>query len=152
MRPDPRFIKQPKLFWANVRSISQRIGYTDRSTKRIKVPALSEMTRALNALGLSSSHVVDNHGKATELGANLEAYFEYRAKALNEVVRTELMDISRARKTFEGLRARLRPRCPLPLNKQKGEKRRVRLSLLVLSICLSKQTRRGCPVTTTPEG
>ncbi|MGH9359567.1 MAG: DUF7687 domain-containing protein [Terriglobia bacterium] len=123
MKPDPRFLNQPKLFWANVRSISQHIGYTERGTKRIKVPGLSGMTRALKDLGLASSHVVDSGGKATELGANLAAYFAYRAQALNEVVRTNLMDVSKARRTFKDLRARLRPRCPLPLNKQKGEKK-----------------------------
>jgi hypothetical protein len=123
MKPDPRFLNQPKLFWANVRSVSQHTGYTERGTQRIRVPGLPEMTRALDALRLGSAHVVDTSGKATELGANLAVYFEHRAQALNEVVRTSLMDVSKARKTFKDLHARLRPRCPLPLNKQKGKKK-----------------------------
>jgi hypothetical protein len=123
MKPDPRFLGQPKLFWANVRSISQHIGYTQKGTGRIKVPGLPGMTHALKELKLASSHVVDDSGKPTELGGQLAAYFEHRAKALNEIVRANLMDVGKARKTFEELRARLQPRCPLPLNKQKGEKK-----------------------------
>lgn len=123
MKPDPRFLNQPKNFWANVRSISQHIGYTERGTERIKVPGLPAMTRALNELGLVGSHVLQDKGEPTELGLSLAAYFEYRAEVLNEVVRLNLMDVSKARKAFQGLRARLKPRCPLPLNKQKGRKR-----------------------------
>ena len=29
MKPDPRFLNQPKSFWANVRTISQEVGYTE---------------------------------------------------------------------------------------------------------------------------
>ena len=87
------------------------------------VPGLSEMSRALNDLGLGSSHIVDSRGKATELGSNLAAYFECRAKMLNNDVRTSLMSVTKARKTFKDLYTKLRPRCPLPLNKQKGKKK-----------------------------
>ena len=94
-----------------------------RSTGRIKVPGLVGIAGALKDLGLGSSHVVDNHGNPTKLGADLAAYFEHRAEVLNGVVRTNLMNVSEARETFNDLRDRLRPRCPLPLNKQKGRKR-----------------------------
>jgi len=133
MKPDPRFLNQPKLFWANVRSISQHIGYTERGTGRIKVPGLAGIAHPLNGLGLASSHVVDKHGKPTELGANLEGYFAYRAKALNGVVRTSLTNVSEARKTFKDLRARLSPRCPCRLI-SKRERRKARLFLLASSI------------------
>ena len=38
MKPDPRFLKQPKSFWANVRTISQEVGYTEppRATGRFR--------------------------------------------------------------------------------------------------------------------
>lgn len=123
MKPDPQFLNQPKHFWANVRSISQHIGYTQRGTERIKVPGLPAMTGALKELGLVGSHILQDSGEPTEFGLTLASYFEYRAQVLNEVVRVSLMDVSKARKAFRGLRARLKPRCPLPLNKQKGRKR-----------------------------
>ncbi len=32
MRPEERFLKQPKDFWAMVRTISQKLGYTVRGS------------------------------------------------------------------------------------------------------------------------
>jgi hypothetical protein len=34
MRADSRFLKQPKSFWAHVRSVSQRLGYTEKGKKK----------------------------------------------------------------------------------------------------------------------
>lgn len=81
------------------------------------------MARALKELGLVDSHIVQDNDEPTEFGLTLAAYFEYRAEALNEVVRVNLMNVSQARKAFQDLRKRLKPHCPLPLNKQKGRKR-----------------------------
>jgi hypothetical protein len=81
------------------------------------------MTRALEELGLVSSHIIGSKGEPTEFGLSLASYFEYRAQALNEDVRASLMNVSKARRAFHRLHARLKPRCPLPLNKQKGRKR-----------------------------
>lgn len=123
MKPDERFLKQPKHFWANVRSISQRTGYTEKGTGQIKIPTLSEMKTALEGIGLSASHILDEHGKATEFGATLYNYFSYRAEGLNSFVEPRLVNIERAKKLFEDQQVILCPRCPLPLNKQKGEKK-----------------------------
>jgi hypothetical protein len=77
----------------------------------------------MQELGLSSAHIVGDEGQPTEFGRTLSAYFEYRADALNNYVSALLMDMARARDTFQELRERLCPTCPLPLNKQKGEKK-----------------------------
>jgi hypothetical protein len=123
MKPDKRFLKQPKNFWANVRTISQHVGYTERGTGRIKVPKLSDMVDALKELGLKSSHIVNNSNQPTELGVNLLAYFDHRATVLYDVARPHLMDSKRARQTFLTLRKKIKPKWNVPLNKQKGDKR-----------------------------
>jgi len=123
MKPDKRFQKQPKHFWANVRSVSQHLGYTERGTGRIKVPSLAAVSDALKELGLKSSHVVGDDQKATELGANLLAYFEHRANVLYDVARPHLMDAKKARATFRSLKSKLKPKWNVPFNKQKGDKR-----------------------------
>lgn len=123
MKPDAKFLKQPKHFWANVRTISQHLGYTERGTGRIKEFTLQDMARALNELGLNTTHLVERKGKPTELGANLGAYFQHRAKVLYEIARPRLMNASQAQKLFRELRTRLSPKCPIPMNKQKGEKK-----------------------------
>lgn len=122
MRADNRFLSQPPHFWANVRSISQRAGYTARGTGNVKVHRLAEMVKAMTALGLASQHLADR-GEPTQLAIDLESYFEYRADVLNTFVRTRLMNDSQAKAVFEELRSRLTPKCPLPMNKQKGLKR-----------------------------
>ncbi len=123
MKANGLFLNQPKPFWANVRSISQHLGYTLRGTGQIKVPMLGEMRLTMLELGLSTAHIIDDLGQPTELGRTLSAYFEFRADVLNNYVRVLLMDVARARETFESLRGKLCPTCPIPMNKQKDEKK-----------------------------
>jgi hypothetical protein len=123
MRANPLFLHQEKSFWANVRSISQRLGYTLRGTGQIKVPTLEEICHAMTELGLSTAHIVDNSGQLTELGKTLLAYFEFRADVLNNYVKARLMNVAQAREVFEGLKIKLCPTGPLPMNKQTGEKK-----------------------------
>jgi hypothetical protein len=123
MKPDKRFLNQPKHFWANVRSVSQHIGYTERGAGRIKIPSLQGIADALKEIGLKSSHVIGDDQQATKLGSNLLAYFEHRANALYDVARPHLMDVKKARATFRKLKRKLKPKWHVPLNKQKGKKR-----------------------------
>jgi hypothetical protein len=106
-----------------VRSISQHLGYTLRGKDQIKVPTLEEMRLTMLELELTTTHIIDNLGQPTKLGTTLLSYFKFRADVLNNHVRLWLMDAARARKTFEELKERLCPTCPLPMNKQKGKKK-----------------------------
>ena len=68
MKPNPQFVALPKHFWANVRTISQHVGYTTRVTKRttglektaraIKIPSLAEI-KGLKSLNVSVTRVTD---------------------------------------------------------------------------------------------
>jgi len=139
MKPDSRFVGLGSDFWANVRLISQHVGYTERrrpsrrgegdnasrrSCGSIKVPILEEITAAVSGIGLGTAHLLQVRSKrATDLGESLLDYFAYRAGALNGLVERQLMDKNQARELFEQLRATLYPKCPLPMNKQKGRKK-----------------------------
>lgn len=123
MKPDRRFLSQPGMFWANVRTISQQVGYTRRGSGLVKAPTFDEMQEALSRLGLVSSHILDRRRKPTKLGKRLRDYFKYRARALNTYVEPRLMEVRDAKALFKRLRAKLRPRVPIPMNKQKGTKR-----------------------------
>ena len=123
MKPDSRFLKQPKHFWANVRTISQQIGYTVRGAGEIKVPTIAEITQAFEELNLSTKHVIGGDGQPTDFGRLLVAYFQHRANVLNKFVEPRLMDAKQAKQEFGKLRRKLRPNCPLPMNKQKGKKK-----------------------------
>jgi hypothetical protein len=140
MMPDARFVNLESEFWAHIRTISQHVGYTQRikakkrrktgksATKKkesgpIKIPTLAEITAALEELGLTSSHIIGANAVPTELGRRIVDYYDYRAGVLNGFVRQRLMNKDQARKVYEKLRKKLCPECPLPLNKQKGEKK-----------------------------
>jgi hypothetical protein len=123
LKPDPRFLNQPKHFWANLRSVSQHVGYTARGTGQIAVPNLAVILKALRELELGTSHVVGADGKPTEIGASLVAYFAYRAELLNKFVEPRLMNAEQAAAAFAKVQAATKSRLPIPMNKQKGEKK-----------------------------
>ncbi len=123
MKADPRFISQPKEFWANVRTISQEVGYTERGTKSIKIPALLAIRKQFEKLGLSAEHIANGDNVLTDFGKNLFDYFTFRATCLNDTVQGNLMDKVAAEIEFNRLKVQLNPQCPLPMNKQKSEKK-----------------------------
>lgn len=123
MKADSRFLGQSRSFWANVRLLSQEIGYTVRGEGRILVPTLEQIVTALTNLGLNSAHFRQKNKEPTELGRVLLAYFAHRADVLDNFVEPRLMDAGRAKEVFEDFRASFEPSCPLPMNKQKKEKR-----------------------------
>jgi hypothetical protein len=125
MKPDPRFLNLPKDFRANVRLISQEVGYTTtvKGQKEIKVPSFQEIERAFAEISLDAHHLVDRKGNATSYGSLLYEYFEYRASVLGKRVEPLLMTAEEVKKVFEELRTELCPECPIPLNKQSGKKK-----------------------------
>jgi hypothetical protein len=123
VKPDARFLRQPNHFWANVRTVSQHVGYTARGTGQVLVPGLAAIVAALRELGLGTSHVVDKEGKPTNFGATLAAYFAYRADVLNRCVEPRLMNAEQAAEAFERVRADTKSKLPIPMNKQKGDKK-----------------------------
>jgi len=66
---------------------------------------------------------VDVNGSLLAFGEALLQYYQYRADVLNSYVEPRLMDVDRARGVFEQLHKKLSPQCPIPMNKQRGEKR-----------------------------
>ncbi len=123
MKANPKFASQPKEFWAHVRTISQEVGYTERSASTIRVPSLDHIIQTLRNLNLGTHHIQKSAGKPTSFGGDLVNYFNYRAEVLNNTVQGLLMKKDDAEAEFNQLRAQLNPTCPLPFNKQKREKR-----------------------------
>ncbi len=140
MVPEPRFRDQSKRFWAYVRILSQTLGYTDRKTKMIKNPELGDIKSALVSLGLDCTRIISPIGFSTELGSDLDAYFSYRAKILNEYVRTNLMVAEQAKVTFESLKRNARQGVPVPDNKQKGIKKKPSYFTGIINFLISQGT------------
>lgn len=133
MQPNAAFVGLPKEFWANIRTISQEVGYTRRPARQkgvqgqagpIKVPTLAEIKAALESINLTATHLVAGTAKPTDLGKQVIDYYEFRADTLNRVVEPLLMNAEQARETFEKLQAVLTVKNAVPLNKQSAEKKK----------------------------
>ena len=124
MKPDRRFTGLDKAFWAHVRSLSEELGYTEGKTKEIKVPTLHELSDALASLTLSTEHMANKDGTPSNFANKLHSYFAYRAELLNKQVRPLLMNAEQAEAIFKSLRKELRPKIYIPMNKQKGKKKK----------------------------
>jgi len=122
MKPNPEFNKMPKSFWASVRSISQHCGYTVRGKDTVKEPSEKEIAKAFSELGLAAKALNATVNGKTLL-EQLIGYFEHRALVLNRDIKPALMNADEAKHLFESLRKKLKPKCPLPMNKQKGAKK-----------------------------
>ncbi|MFZ5593954.1 MAG: DUF7687 domain-containing protein [Pseudomonadota bacterium] len=129
MKADPRFLTQPKEFWANVRTISQEVGYTKRGNKRkgvpssIKIPTLKDVRQKFKKLNLSTESIAGDNGILTDFGKILFDYFEFRAEVLNNTVQGHFMRKDTVEIEFNRLKEQRKWKCPLPMNKQKGAKK-----------------------------
>ncbi len=123
MKANAEFRNKDMSFWAAVRSISQKVGYTVRGKGIVKVPSIEEIVKAFKFLSLDDSKIAGEDGKPTEIAIELINYFSYRADILNNFVEPRLMDTKRASECFEELYAKYSPSCPIPMNKQKGDKK-----------------------------
>lgn len=123
MKPNKDFLELPKNFWALVRLISQEVGYSDRATKMVKIPLDDDIQVKMQKFKLDFDSLKKTKIGSGNFGAILQNYFSYRAEVLNSYVQPRLMDATRAKETFNYHRKRLSPSCPLPMNKQKGDKK-----------------------------
>lgn len=119
MKPSKVFENLPKDFWANIRSISQINGYAKKG--KIIIPSIDDIKLVFGELKLSCHHLVDKHDALTPQGTQVLNYFKYRADILNDYVEPRLMDSDDAKKIFNKLKKQHRPKCPIPMNKQKGK-------------------------------
>jgi hypothetical protein len=83
------------------------------------------------------------------LGTLLHDYLNGRSSLLEEKVEPFLMDRDEARAIFKALRSKLRPKCALPWNKQKKDKRHHAFFVGIVNM-LAESTLGESNLTTTP--
>ncbi|MBL4592154.1 MAG: hypothetical protein JKY96_09375 [Phycisphaerales bacterium] len=142
MIPDQRFLEQPKHFWANVRTIGQYVGYSKKGD--VIVPSMDDILKAYHKIDLSTHHLVNANNTPTRFGRDLIQYFEYRAEVLNTYVEPRLMDAKKAKAEFNKLKRQLNPKCPLPMNKQRGEKKEHAFFTCIINMIVEANTN-GLP-------
>lgn len=121
MKPNNEFTNLPKSFWASIRLISQEVGYTNKATGQIKTPTFDEIRSKLANLDIDFLRLQSQKTDAGRFGKVLQDYFVYRADVINTFVEPHLMNVTEARKLFNKYYKILKPACPIPMNKQKGE-------------------------------
>jgi hypothetical protein len=124
MTPDTRFLGLPKPFWAFVRLIGQECGYTKRGTGELLVPERETVEQQVAKISIDPASLNAALPDGTQIWNKLVDYFEYRATLLLNVVEPNLMDATQAKIEFSDLKKKLKPKCPLPMNKQKGKMKR----------------------------
>ena len=128
MRRVVTFASQPRSFWAYVRLVSERLGYSARARrgqpKRLRSFTIEEVRSCLDSRDFDSRGVWQAEtGGPTELGRLVVDYLNRRKEMLSDVAEPNLMNREAAKAEFDRLRERLSPACPLPMNKQRGDKR-----------------------------
>lgn len=123
MTADTRFLGLPKPFWAFVRLIGQECGYTKRGSNELLVPSHDAVEKKIEKIGITPACLDVPLPCGIKTWDKLVEYFTYRADLLRNVVEPNLMDATQAKKEFTAVKKKLKPKCPLPMNKQKGKMR-----------------------------
>ncbi len=127
MLPNPKYLNLNPEFWANIKLLNQRLGYTRRKSKSFPnggfvVPSINDVLKVFEEEGLNPAKIIANE-KFTEFGKSIESYMIYRGNILTSRVEPNLMNKDQAHKLFYEMKSKLDPQCPLPMNKQTGDKK-----------------------------
>ncbi|NJL57645.1 hypothetical protein HC928_22830 [bacterium] len=127
MQANPTFLRNDPVFWAHIRTISEKIGYTYRRTHpyagQIRSYSASELVDAMQTMGLQTTHLVGSSAQPTPMATIIAAYTEHRASLLNNVVADYLMHAEQARTLYTQI-VQHYPVHRLPvMNRQTGAKK-----------------------------
>ena len=127
MKANNKFKNLDLEFWANTKLLNQRLGYTIRKSKKnpeggFVVPSVEDIKNVFLKEGLSTKRLIKND-KLTDFGQLVVDYMEFRGNVLTNEVESNLMNKDQAKKLFYEMKEANNPNCPLPMNKQKNEKR-----------------------------
>lgn len=125
MKPNQSFLNRPNTFWALTKLVSEKYGYSDRSSKGARLRRYK--TNDLASLG-------QQYKVGSKLRKLVVEYLNYRAATLENEINPLLMDRAQAQETFEELTASYKPSCCLPYNKQKGEKKHLNYLTCLVNI------------------
>lgn len=137
MRAFPDFIDMPAEFWAFVKFVSEKLGYTDRKRGVVRSYSEKEIRK------LCKEENTDISARKLQQAV---CYFDMRADILNNFAKDMLMDGECARAECEQL-LKLHERdgfcCKIPLNKQKGKMKQIAYFTAIINI-LAEKTIREC--------
>lgn len=121
MKADPRFSHLSTDFWGYIRFLGDRIGYSDRKTKEIKIYTKDQI---LNCLKTNNLKITD------EMLNKIVEYSQYREDVLDHYVKDKFMTKAEAESNFNKYKTEFLKQygtitSPQPMNKQKGDKKNI---------------------------
>lgn len=127
MQPSEQYKNLDLEFWANIKLLNQRLGYAERKSKDnsnpgFVIPTKDQIIEVFESEKLNVSKLVEDNS-LTEFGELIIEYMRFRGDLLVSHVMPNLMNKDQARDLFNQKKIELNPTCPLPMNKQKGEKK-----------------------------
>lgn len=141
MQAFSEFENMDPSFWAFVKYISEKLGYTERGTNAVKVYGLREVMNLCAENGVNASGT---------LIQDACTYVQMRSELLNDFVRTMLMDADAAREEYvqwEHLHRMYNYFCKLPMNKQKGAMKQVAFFTAIINTITEKTIREETGIT-----
>lgn len=128
MKPNNIFKNQSLEFWANIKLLNQRLGYTVKTSKNnpnggFVIPTVQQIKLVFERETLNYSKIINQDDSFTEFGQLIIDYMIFRGDLLTNTIQPNLMDKEEAKELFYSLKDRLNPQISLPLNKQTGEKK-----------------------------
>jgi hypothetical protein len=144
MQPNPKFQAKNRKFWAQVKLLSQLIGYTDRKTKTIRKYNFLEIKSAFQNDGLKTEWMGTYQNPSQDV-IDLIEYSNYRSDVLTNEVKNNLMDKDQAKELFHEIFNKLNPTCPIPMNKQSGAMKDYNFLTGIVNMLVDEHTNRsGC--------
>ncbi len=110
----------------------------------VKVPTLAEMEKSFERLSLNPE-LLNGPAGLTELASTLLEYFHYRSKVLSEEVEPRLMSAEEAADLFDEVYRSIPSSRPIPMNKQKGDKKKPAYLTAIVNLMIEKYAP-GLPV------
>ena len=138
MKPSSLFKGMPANFWANVKIISQGVGYA--KDNMVIVPTQEEIKKLYRSLQLDPSELFPE-GKISSLGRCVLDYFFFRADILNNHVQSMLMSADEAEEMYNRLSKKTHFKKngpPQPMNKQKGDKKKKAFFTCMINLLVAK--------------
>lgn len=141
VQPNPIFLGLAKEFWATVRAVSERSGYSEGN--RFLTLTATRLQRAFQELGLDASDLVEG-GEFTEAGQQLADYINYRGDVLTRHVHSALMNAAEAEGVYAELRAAFEPRSKQPRNTQGKAAGAPRYFTCIINMLIEREVGDDC--------
>ena len=128
MKPNNIFKNQSLEFWANIKLLNQRLGYTVKTSKNnpnggFVIPTVQQIKLVFERETLNYSKIINQDDSFTEFGQLIIDYMIFRGDLLTNTIQPNLMNKDSAKETFYNLKNQLNPQIPLPFKKQKDKKK-----------------------------